>query len=123
MRQGSPGNNRVGAAVIDLSEFRHERRRDELLAGLARAQDGNRAAVARLVHSKLIWTRRGARAGRQLLSNWERLVEETERLRRLTPLEAADRTLAEPLFDAVETLLVKSARLASRSAEIVAQSR
>jgi hypothetical protein len=123
MSQGIPGENGKGAPVIDLAEVRHERRRDELLAGLARAQDGNRAAVARLVHSKLLWTRRGARAGRQLLTNWERLVEETERLKRLTPLEAADRSLAEPLFDAVETLLAKSARLANRSAEIVAQSR
>ena len=123
MSQGSPGEKGNGAPVVDLAEFRHERRLGELLAGLARAQDDNRAAVARLVHSKLLWTRRGARAGRQLLSNWERLVEETERLKRLTPLQAADRTLADPLFAAVESLLVKSARLASRSAEIVAQSR
>ncbi len=123
MSQVSSKERERSAPVVDLAVIRQARRRDELLAGLARAQDGNRQAVARLVHSNLLWTRRGSRTGRQLLANWERLVEETDRLKRLEGPAPVDGPWTEPLFEAVEALLRKSEQLASRSAELVAHGR
>jgi hypothetical protein len=117
----SPGSAGARAAsVVDFDAIRRARRRNDLLEGLARAQENNRRAVARLVHSNLLWTRRGARAGRQLLANWERLVEEADRLKRLDLPMIADEALADGVFAVVESLLVKSEKLASRSAELVA---
>lgn len=123
MSRASPAEGGGSAPVIELASARRLQRRDRLVADLARALVGNRHAITRLIHSNLLWTRRGARAGRQLLANWERLVDEAERLRHLDLSMPIDGDLIDSLFEELEALLAKSAKLESRSAELIAQSR
>jgi len=87
--------------------------------------DGNRRALTRLFQSGLIFTRSGARLGRDLLLAHQHLVRVADLLARLgdppgRPRRDAD---AEALFVQVQLLLARTADLSARSEGLLARER
>src|SRR3984893_3770009 len=58
---------RAPALVVDLSSVRAQRRREQAETRVRDAMEENRAALSRLFSTGLIFTQKGARAGRDLL--------------------------------------------------------
>ncbi len=106
------------AAVIPLDAVRERQRlthyRERAEAVLAQ----NRAALDRLFESGLIFTRSGARIGRELLRAHQHLLKVADMVNRaprengapLEPLIAGD-----ALFDEIEALLEKTSAIARRN--------
>src|SRR5260370_17266635 len=66
---------RAPAAVVDLSSVRTPRRRELAERRVRAAMDENRAALSRLFSTGLIFTQKGARAGRDLLLSHHPLLQ------------------------------------------------
>src|SRR5882672_339516 len=58
---------RAPALIVDLSSVRAQKRREQAEARVRDAMEENRAALSRLFSTGLIFTQKGARAGRDLL--------------------------------------------------------
>jgi len=78
--------------VVDLSSVRAQRRREHAEMRVRDAIDENRAALARLFATGLIFTQKGARAGRDLLLAHQALLRTADLFARL--IEAAEGGLA-----------------------------
>src|SRR5260370_38329849 len=74
---------RSPAAVFDLSSVRTLRRRELAERRVRNAMDENRAALSRLFSSGLIFTQKGARAGRDLLLAHQSLLKVVDLFARL----------------------------------------
>ena len=108
--------------VIDLSAARDARRLREFQARCRTVDDLNRKALARLFQSGLLYTRQGARLGRDLLLAHQHLLRVSDLLARIGDLAgpAAARD-AEPLYDEARELLARTTKLTSRTGLVFAR--
>jgi len=111
--------------VIDLAEARGDRRLRDAQSRLRTMLDGNRRALSRLFRSGLIFSRQGARLGRELLLAHQHLVRVGDLLARLGDAAGRPRRDAEAdaLFGQVQLLLARTAELSARSDGLLARER
>jgi hypothetical protein len=103
------------AAVVDLANARDGRRLRELRVRLRANVERNKRALARLFQSGLVYTRAGARLGRELLLAHQHLLRAGDLLGRLD--EGAGRR--EPEGEALERQVVA---VLDRTSELYARS-
>ena len=111
--------------MVDLARARDARRLRDFEARCGGIDDVNRRALARLFQSGLLFTRQGARLGRDLLLAHQLLLQVGELLARIG--EAADGTAAarevEELYCEAQTLLARTSKLTSRTGLVLARGR
>ena len=112
----------AASAVVDLAAARGGRRLRDARARLRSMSDGNRRALTRLFQSGLLFTRQGARLGRELLLAHQHLVRLGDLLSRLDGCERRDGE-AEAVFGQVQLLLTRTAELSARSEGLLARER
>lgn len=116
-------SRRTWAPVVDLSSVRAQKRRELAERRVRAALDENRAALARLFSSGLIYTQKGARAGRDLLLAHQALLKVVDLFTRLVDPSARDdaalKTRAEEVFDHLDAQLARTAQLTARTGEFL----
>jgi hypothetical protein len=114
---------RQWAAVVDLSSVRTLKRRELAERRVRSALDDNRAALARLFSSGLIFTQKGARAGRDLLSAHQALLKVVDLISRLLDPAARDdlalKVRAEEVFRHLDAQLARTAQLTARTGDFL----
>ena len=114
---------RTWATVVDLSSVRAQKRRELAERRVRSAMEDNRAALARLFSSGLIFTQKGARAGRDLLLAHQSLLKVVDLFARLVEPSARDdaalKTRAEEVFAHLDSLLARTAQLTARTGEFL----
>ncbi len=85
--------------------------------------DVNRKSLGRLFQTSMIFTRQGARLGRDLLLAHQHLLRVSDLLSRLADLPDAshDDADAVSLYDEAQTLLARTAELTARSGLVLAR--
>jgi hypothetical protein len=115
---------RSPALVVELSSVRALRRREIAERRVRSAMDDNRAALSRLFSTALIFTQKGARAGRELLLAHQSLLRVAELFARLVDPSAKDdevlQTRAEEAFAHLDAQLARAAQLSARTGEFLA---
>jgi hypothetical protein len=116
------------SGIVDLADARDERRLRDYQARLRHVLDTNRKALSRLFQSGLIFTRAGARLGRDLLLAHQHLLRVADllaRLGELSPPGPRDRrdTEAAALYAQVQALLARTSELSARSDGLLARER
>ena len=112
------------AAVVDLAAAREARRLHDFQARCRAVDDLNRKALSRLFQSGLVYTRQGARLGRDLLLAHQHLLRVADLLLRIGELSGPASTRdAEPLYDEARDLLARTSRLTSRTGLVFARGR
>jgi hypothetical protein len=110
--------------VVDLGVAREARRLREFQARTQAVDELNRKALARLYQSGLVFTRQGARLGRDLLLAHQHLLRVGDLLIRIGelwgPAAAAD---AEALYAEARELLARTSKLTSRTELVFARGR
>jgi len=123
MRKQSKKPRRAPAPVVDLSSVRALRRHELAERRVRVALDENRAALSRLFSSGLIFTQKGARAGRDLLLAHQSLLRVVDLFARLIdPSGGDDVTLklrAEEVFAHLDAQLARTAQLTARTGEFL----
>jgi hypothetical protein len=113
--------------VVDLADARDDRRLRDYQERLRAVVETNRKALARLFQSGLIFTRSGARLGRDLLLAHQHLLKVGDLLARLGELVDGARGgrdgEAEALYGQVRALLARTAELSARSDGLFARER
>jgi hypothetical protein len=125
---GTSGLERRGrrsSPVIDLSRARDARRLSDYQLRLRAVLDTNRRALSRLFQSGLIYSRQGARLGRDLLLAHQHLLKVGDLLARLGDVAArpCGRADAEELYAQVQSLLARTTELTARSDLLLARGR
>jgi hypothetical protein len=114
---------RSWAPVVDLSSVRVKKRRELAERRVRSALEENRAALARLFSSGLIFTQKGARAGRDLLLAHQSLLKVVDLFARLVEPSSRDdaalKTRAEEVFDHLDAQLARTAQLTARTGEFL----
>lgn len=112
----------AGPPVVDLARARDARRLRELQARCKGVDEVNRKALARLFHTGLVFTRAGARLGRDLLLAHQHLLRAGDLLARIgeLPADAADAEAA-ALYDEAQGLLARTAELTARTGVVLAR--
>ena len=114
---------RPGSQVIDLTRARDARRLEEYRDRSRVVLDTNRRALGQLFQSGLIYSRTGARLGRDLLLAHQHLLKVGDLLARLgerPPRRGGD---AEALYAEVQGLLARTSELTARSDVLLARQR
>src|SRR5207237_8313470 len=97
---------------------RAQGRRDQSELAVAGAMDQNRPALARLFATGLIFTQKGARAGRDLLLAHQALLRTADLFARLVEPSARDdaalKHRAEEVFAHLDSQLARTAQLTAR---------
>jgi phosphate uptake regulator len=110
--------------VVDLCAAREARRLREFQARARAVDDLNRKALARLFQTGLVYTRQGARLGRDLLLAHQHLLRVGDLLIRIGelagPTVLAD---AECFYAEARDLLARTAKLTSRTGLVFARGR
>jgi len=111
--------------VVDLAAARGDRRLRDARHRLRAMAEGNRRALTRLFQTGLIFTRQGARLGRELLLAHQHLLRVADLLARLGDLAGPPRRDAETeaLLGQVQLLLSRTAELSARSEGLLARER
>ncbi len=112
---------RVAPPVVDLARARDARRVRELVARCRAVDEVNRKALARLFQTGLVYTRRGARLGRDLLLAQQHLLRASDLLARIAELPAAPGDEATALYDEAQALLARTAQLTARTGVVLAR--
>ena len=114
---------RAWAAVVDLSSVRALKRRELAERRVRIAMEENRAALARLFASGLIFTQKGARAGRDLLLAHQSLLKVVDLFARLVEPSSRDddalKTRAEEVFAHLDAQLARTAQLTARTGDFL----
>ena len=109
--------------MVDLSSVRAQKRRDMAERRVRDAMDDNRAALSRLFASGLIFTQKGARAGRDLLLAHQTLLRTADLFARLVEPSARDdaalKHRAEEVFAHLDSQLARTAQLTARTGEFL----
>jgi hypothetical protein len=105
---------RACAAVVDLADARDCRRVRDLHAKLRTSVERNKRILARLFQSGLLYTRAGARLGRELLVAHQQLLKVGDVLARAAQLPRPAEEL-EALARQIEPLLERAGELSQRS--------
>lgn len=112
------------APVVDLSSVRAQKQRELAERRVRSALDENRAALSRLFGTGLIFTQKGARAGRDLLSAHQALLKVVDLFARLGDPSTRDdldlRVRAEDVFRHLDAQLARTAQLSARTGEFLA---
>jgi phosphate uptake regulator len=110
--------------VVDLGAAREARRLREFQARAHAIDELNRKALARLYQTGLVYTRQGARLGRDLLLAHQHLLRVGDLLIRIGELggPAAVRD-AEAFYDEARDLLARTTKLTSRTGLVFARGR
>jgi hypothetical protein len=108
--------------VVDLARARDARRLRELQARCKGVDEVNRKALGRLFQTGLVFTRAGARLGRDLLLAHQHLLRATDLLARISelPADTADAE-ATALYDEAQALLARTAELTARTGVVLAR--
>jgi hypothetical protein len=102
--------------VIDLFAARDQRRVRVFRSRVQALLHANRRALTQLFASGSLFTRQGARAGRNLLAAHQKLLKVGDLLHQITDLEANGEGAASvELFEQAEALLRRSRELATRT--------
>lgn len=111
------------APVVELSSVRALKRRELAERRVRTALDENRAALSRLFASGLIFTQKGARAGRDLLLAHQALLKVVDLFTRLIDPSARDdaalQTREEEVFDHLDAQLARTAQLTARTGDFL----
>ena len=114
---------RAPAPVVDLSSVRAQRRRELAERRVRASMDENRAALSRLFSTGLIFTQKGARAGRDLLLAHQALLKVVDLFARLVDPSARDdaalKVRAEEAFQHLDAQLARAAQLTARTGEFL----
>ncbi len=122
--KGGPANARPGAttAVVDLAEARDARRLREFQDRCDGVDEVNRKALARLFQTGFIFTRQGARLGRDLLLAHQHLLRVSDLLARIAELpEAHAPGDAAALYEEAQALLARTTELTARCGTVLAR--
>jgi hypothetical protein len=113
---------RVAPPVVDLARARDARRVRELQARCKGVDEVNRKALGRLFQTGLVFTRAGARLGRDLLLAHQHLLRAADLLARIAELpgDTADADAA-ALYDEAQALLARTAELTARTGVVLAR--
>jgi len=116
---------RQGSPVIDLARARDARRLSDFQDRLRKVLDTNKRALSRLFQSGLIYSRHGARLGRDLLLAHQHLLKVADLLARLGDVAARPGRggVAEELYSQVQILLARTSELTARSDGLLARQR
>jgi hypothetical protein len=108
--------------VVDLAQARDARRLKELIARCRAVDEVNRKSLARLFQTGLVFTRQGARLGRDLLLAHQHLLRVSDLLARVAelPLAPSDAE-ASALYDEAQSLLARTTELTARSGIVLAR--
>jgi hypothetical protein len=112
--------------VVDLADARDDRRLRDYQARLRTVEETNRKALSRLFQSGLIFSRAGARLGRDLLLAHQHFMRVGDLLSRLGDLgnhASSGRRDAEALYGQVQALLSRTSELSARSEGLLARER
>ena len=112
--------------VVDLADARDDHRLRDYQARLRTTEETNRKALSRLFRSGLIFSRAGARLGRDLLLAHQHLMRVGDLLSRLGDLDnhaGRGRREAEALYGQVQALLSRTSDLSARSDGLLARER
>ncbi|HEX9398582.1 MAG TPA: hypothetical protein VF912_00630 [Anaeromyxobacter sp.] len=113
---------RVAPPVVDLARARDAKKLRELIARCRSVDEVNRKSLGSLFQSGLVYTRQGARLGRDLLLAHQHLLRVSDLLAQIAELPAAP-TDGEPnaLYDEAQALLARTAELTARSRLVLAR--
>jgi hypothetical protein len=107
---------------VDLAQARDARRVRELQARCLAVDEVNRKSLARLFQSELLYTRQGARLGRDLLLAQQYLLRVGDLLARIAELpEGSADGDAAALYEEARALLARTADLTARSGLVLAR--
>lgn len=112
--------------MVDLARARDDRRLREHQVRLRTVVENNKKALARLFQHGLIYTRQGARLGRDLLLAHQHLLKAGDLLARVSELSNGSKgrgAEAEALYRQVQQLFTKTSALTARSDGILARER
>ena len=112
---------RVHPLVVDLARARDAKRLRELVARCRAVDEVNRKALARLFQTGLVYTRRGARLGRDLLLAQQHLLRASDLLARIAELPAPPDGEASALYEEAQALLARTAQLTARTGVVLAR--
>jgi phosphate uptake regulator len=108
--------------VVDLAQARDARRLREIQARCRAVDEVNRKSLGRLFQSGLLFTRQGARLGRDLLLAHQHLLRVGDLLARIAELpEDAAGEEAAALYDEAQALLARTTELTARSGLVLAR--
>ena len=120
----SPSRHPLDAPVVDLGAAREARRLRDFQGRCREVDDLNRRALARLFQGGLVYTRQGARLGRDLLLAHQHLLRVGDLLARIGELAgAAASEEAQALYDEARALLRRTGKLTSRTGAVLARGR
>jgi hypothetical protein len=125
--RGAP-RKKWSSSVVDLADARDDRRLRDYQGRLRAVLDTNRRALRRLFQSGLIFSRPGARLGRDLLLAHQHLLKVGDLLARLEDLPGTGTPSrrdveAEALYAEVQSLLARTSELSARSDCLIARER
>ncbi|HET8567990.1 MAG TPA: hypothetical protein VFM93_03265 [Candidatus Limnocylindria bacterium] len=113
---------RLAPPVVDLARARDARRLRELVARCRAVDEVNRNSISRLFQSGLVFTRQGARLGRDLLLAHQHLLRASDLLARIAELPPSPSDAdASALYDEAQALLARIAELTARSGVVLAR--
>lgn len=110
----------VAPPVVDLARARDARKVRELQARCRGVDEVNRKALGRLFQTGLVFTRAGARLGRDLLLAHQHLLRAGDLLARIAELPA-DAPDAEAIYAEAQALLSRTAELTARTGIVLAR--
>ena len=117
----SAAMSRTATAVVDLALAREGRRLRDLQLRLRASADRNKRALSRLFQSGVVYTRTGARLGRELLLAHQHLLKAGDLLSRADDAGAQGDPEREALERQVLNLLERTSELYARSDLLLAR--
>jgi len=107
--------------VVDLAQARDARRLRELQDRCGAVDEVNRKALGRLFQTGLVFTRQGARLGRDLLLAHQHLLRVSDLLERIAEMPAASAGDAAALYGEAQGLLARTVELTARTGLVLAR--
>lgn len=112
--------SRAGPKVFDLARARRARRLRDLQARCRAVDEMNRRSLVRLFQSGLVYTRQGARLGRDLLLAHTHLLRVGDLLARIGEGDGGASAEAS-LYDEAQGLLARTTELTARTGLVLAR--
>jgi len=115
--------HRPTAAIVDLSSVRAQKKREMAERRVRSAMSDNRAALTRLFSSGLIFTQKGARAGRDLLLAHQALLKIVDVFARMGETSSREdqalKLRADEVFGSLDAQLARTASLTQRTGDFL----
>jgi hypothetical protein len=115
-----PRKPRAASPVVDLAHARSARRLRELQARCRAVDEMNRKSLVRLFQSGLVYTRQGARLGRDLLLAHQHLLRVADLLARIGEADGGA-GIESSLYDEAQGLLARTTELTARTGLVLAR--